>query len=146
MFFVASFIPRAPKEKLIKSLVTNPKMVKVLSVRVVNIKDIKPRSGGPIRFSVIPETGAKNLLVAHGTFDPGEGLDTDIHPESEEVYYVTSGKGTVYIGKEKKEVIIERGTVLYIPPKVIHASKNTGTEKLEITFFVAPIPREYKKE
>ena len=109
------------------------KILKLSEVEVVNIL------GGPIKVMFNRETAnTKNLTFAVGYFDPGEGLKIHLHPESEEVYYVISGKGTVYIGEERKSIPVEENMALYIPPKTIHGVKNTGKEKLIIAFFVTP--------
>ena len=95
--------------------------------------------GGPIKLVVTPETvGAKYLRFALGIFEPGEGLVPHIHPQSEEIYYVTHGKGVVYIGEERRETLIEPEIALYIPPGTIHEVKNTGDKTLVIAFFTAP--------
>ena len=112
-----------------------------MSFRIIKIREVKAQKilGGPIKPIVTPNTvGAKNLRFALGVFDPNEGLVPHIHPESEEVYYVIKGKGTVYIGEERKEIPIEPEIALYIPPGTIHGVKNTGKEKLVVAFFVAP--------
>ena len=112
-----------------------------MSFRIIKIREVKAQKilGGPIKPIVTPSTvGAKNLRFALGVFDPNEGLVPHIHPESEEVYYVIEGKGTVYIGEERKEIPIEPEMALYMPPGTIHGVKNTGKEKLIVAFFVAP--------
>jgi len=115
--------------------------VYVMSFNVIKVGDVKAVKilGGPIKPVVNAETvGSKNMVFALGVFDPGEGLVPHIHPESEEVYYVTKGSGTVYVGEEKKEMPIEADVALYIPPGTIHGVRNTGDKRLEIAFFVAP--------
>lgn len=112
-----------------------------MSYIVINVKDVEAKQimGGPIRPVVNPETvGSKNMVFALGVFDPGEGLVPHVHPESEEVYYVTQGRGTVYVGEVKNETPIEADMALYIPPGTVHAVRNTGEERLEIAFFIAP--------
>ena len=112
-----------------------------MSFKIIKTKDIKAKMilGGPIKPVVNSETvGSKNLVFALGVFNPGEGLVPHIHPESEEVYYVIEGEGTVYVGEERKEIPIEPEIALYIPPGTIHGVKNTGKEKLVVAFFVAP--------
>jgi len=119
-----------------------------MSFKIIRLRDVKTQKilGGPIKPIVTPKTvGSKNLRFALGVFNPNEGLVPHIHPESEEVYYVIQGKGTVYIGEERKEIPIDPEIVLYIPPGTIHAVKNTGEEKLVVAFFVAP-GREPTKE
>jgi len=112
-----------------------------MSFKIIRTRDIKAQMilGGPIKPVVTPKTvGSKNLRFALGVFNPDEGLVPHIHPESEEVYYVIEGKGTIYIGEERREIPIEPETALYIPPGTIHGVKNTGKEKLVVAFFVAP--------
>ena len=62
--------------------------------------------GGTIRKMFSSETGAENLSFSVGDFEPGEKLVAHIHPESEEVYYVLKGNGTVYLGEDLKEIPI----------------------------------------
>ena len=112
-----------------------------MSVKVLrkNQTEVKTILGGPIRIYVTPETvGSKNIAFLLGDFKPGEGLVPHIHPKSEEIYYVIEGKGTVYAGKEKKEVLIEPGLALYIPAGTQHYVKNTGNERLVISFSLSP--------
>ena len=113
----------------------------MMPFKVIKVEDVEAQEilGGPIKPVVNAETvGSENMVFALGVFDPGEGLVTHIHPESEEVYYVTKGRGTVYVGEEKKEMPIEADVALYIPPGTVHGVRNTGDERLEIAFFVAP--------
>ena len=112
-----------------------------MSVKITRLSEAEKKIilGGPIRMVFTPETAnTKNFLFAIGYFKPGEGLKAHLHPESEEVYYVTEGTGTVYLGKEREEVQIEPEMAIYIPPGLIHQVKNTGKENLVICFFVAP--------
>lgn len=112
-----------------------------MSVKVVKKveAEVKTILGGPITVYGTPETvGSKNLVFVLGSFEPGEGLVPHIHPESEEIYYVIEGKGTVYAGKEKKEIFIEPETALYIPAGTPHYVRNTGVEKLVIGFSLSP--------
>ena len=112
-----------------------------MSCKVVRLSEVKTEKilGGPIKPVVNPKTvGSKNMVFALGIFNPDEGLVSHKHPQSEEVYYIIHGNGTVYIGEEREEKNIEPEMALYIPPGAIHAVKNTGKEKLVIAFFVAP--------
>jgi mannose-6-phosphate isomerase-like protein (cupin superfamily) len=112
-----------------------------MSVKIVrkDEAEVKTILGGPITIYCTPETvGSKQLVFVLGSFSPGEGLDPHIHPESEEVYYVITGKGTVYAGKENKKITIEAGMALYIPAGTQHYVRNTGTEKLVIGFALSP--------
>ena len=111
------------------------------SQNIVRLEDA-PESkalGGTLKTIFTPENvGAKNFRFSVGYFDANEGLQVHIHPESEEVYYVVSGKGIVYLGKDRKQISIEPGMSLYIDAGSPHGATNTGKEKLVIAFFVAP--------
>jgi mannose-6-phosphate isomerase-like protein (cupin superfamily) len=112
------------------------KEVKVLKLEEVeNFKAL----GGTLKRMFNPETaGTENMTFTVGYFPPDEGLQSHIHPESEEVYYVVRGEGEVYLGMDKKPMSIEPDMAIYIPSGVIHGVKNTGKERLVICFFVAP--------
>ena len=111
--------------------------VKVLKLEEVPLKEIL---GGPIKVMFNPDTaGTKHLRFSVGYFEPSQGLDLHIHPESEEVYYIIEGKGTVYSGEEKKATQVDRNTAVYIPPGTIHGIRNTSSSgKLIVGFMVAP--------
>lgn len=109
--------------------------------KVIRARDVKVEKilGGPIKPIINSKTaGSKNLVFALGVFDSGEELVPHIHPQSEEVYYVLQGKGTVYLGEERKEIQIEPEMALYIPPGTIHAIMNTSQQRLTVAFFIAP--------
>jgi len=108
---------------------------------IVRLEDatIRKALGGTLKDIFNPaNVGAKNFRFSVGFFDPKEGLQVHIHPESEEVYYVISGKGIVYLGSERKEIAIEPNMALYIPNGTLHGVTNTGKEKLLVAFFVTP--------
>ncbi len=95
--------------------------------------------GGTIKVMFTPDTAnTKHFRFSVGYFSPGEQLAPHIHPESEEVYYVTEGKGMVYLGEALEEIPIEPHMALYVPPGTVHGVVNTGTTRLVIAFFVAP--------
>lgn len=110
--------------------------VKILKLDEVEAKEIL---GGPIKVMFTSETaGTKHLRFSVGYFDENQGLDLHIHPESEEVYYVIEGRGTVYTGEEKSKTEVDRNMAVYIPPGTIHGIRNTGRGKLIVAFMVAP--------
>jgi mannose-6-phosphate isomerase-like protein (cupin superfamily) len=108
---------------------------------IIRLEDAPTRKalGGTLKTIFTHDNvGAKNFVFSVGYFDAKEGLQVHIHPESEEVYHVISGKGIVYLGKERKQITIEPGMSLYIDAGTPHGVTNTGEEKLIIAFFVAP--------
>ncbi len=112
-----------------------------MSVKVLNLEEVETIKalGGTLKRMFNPETaGTKNMTFSVGYFAPGEGLKSHLHPESEEVYYVVRGEGTVHLGEERKPLPIEPDTAIYIPPGKIHGVENSGEDRLVICFFVAP--------
>jgi mannose-6-phosphate isomerase-like protein (cupin superfamily) len=112
-----------------------------MAVDIIRLEKVKFDRilGGPVKIVVNPqEADSRKLMFAVGIFEAGEGLVPHMHPESDEVYYVISGSGTVYAGQERKEIPIEPEMALYIPTGTIHSVKNTGEQKLVIAFFVSP--------
>lgn len=112
-----------------------------MPVKILKLDEVEAKTvlGGPIKIMFTSETAdTKHMIFAVGYFAPGEGLKAHLHPESEEVYYVIRGSGTVYEGEERKPIKVKTDTALYIPPKTIHGVENTGSERLVIAFFVAP--------
>ena len=109
--------------------------------KVIRLEEAETRKalGGTLKVFFNPQTAnTKNLRFSVGYFSPGEKLEPHIHPESEEIYYVIQGTGTVYLGTDLEEVPIEPHMGLYIPAGMVHGVTNTGEERLLIAFFVAP--------
>lgn len=112
-----------------------------MSVKVLNLGEVEPIKalGGTLKRMFNPKTaGTMHMTFSVGYFAPGEGLMSHLHPESEEVYYVVRGEGTVYLGEERKPLPIDPDMAIYIPPGKIHGAENTGEDRLVICFFVAP--------
>ncbi|GBC75566.1 Oxalate decarboxylase OxdD [archaeon HR06] len=112
-----------------------------MEVKVFDLKDIKVQTilGGPIKPVISNgEGGSKNQVVALGIFKPGEGLYPHFHPQSEEIYFVIKGEGTVFLGEERKPMKIKEGQVIYIPAKTPHCVTNTSKKELQIAFFLSP--------
>ena len=111
-----------------------------MSVKSLNIMKVEKKKvlGGLIKPLISNEDTSKNQEFALGIFEPGEGLYPHIHLESEEIYYVTAGNGTVFAGNERKPIKIGKDDVLYIPAGIPHAVTNTGKNTLTIAFFISP--------
>ncbi|MGQ9514339.1 MAG: cupin domain-containing protein [Thermoproteota archaeon] len=57
------------------------------------------------------------------------------HPEREEIYYVTSGSGTLMV--EDKEIPFLEGCVVYISGDTPHGLNNTGDKPLIVLYVTA---------
>jgi len=105
---------------------------------IVNVSKVEAEvvpGGGKIK-RLIGSERAKNMALAIGIFQPGEGLLLHEHPKEEEFYYILCGKGTVTIGDEEREV--KSGDALYIPAGMKHRIVNTGSEELRSVFVLSP--------
>ncbi len=95
------------------------------------------RDGSLIRELVHPERGGPpNLSVAEAVIAPGQATRPHYHTDSNEVYYVLSGKGVVRIG-EKSE-FAEAGACLFIPARAVHAARCDSDAALVILCLSAP--------
>ena len=59
-----------------------------------------------------------------------------VHEVVEEVMYCMSGVGEIVIDGKNKHV--EAGTVVYIPPKSLHAVNNTGKNEMQLFCVFSP--------
>jgi mannose-6-phosphate isomerase-like protein (cupin superfamily) len=84
--------------------------------------------------------GAKTLSVGMYWLAPGQKTIVDVHPNSEEVYYVVQGKGTLIVDGVEGEV--RGGMAVHIPAGAGHQSINTGDGDLCYFYVYAPPPKE----
>lgn len=107
---------------------------------ISKLEDIKSQMilGGSIKVVLTNDKETRTQVFAVGIFKPGEGLYPHSHPNSEEIYFVLKGRGTVFLGKDRKPVELEPEMTLHVPANTIHAVTNTGKDLLEIAFFLSP--------
>ena len=112
-----------------------------MSIRIFELEKTQTKMvlGGPIKLVTSnTEDGTKNQLVAFGVFQPGEGLYPHIHPNSEEIYYVVKGQGTVFVKDQKTPMPIKANQIIYIPANTPHCVTNTSQDDLLIAFIMTP--------
>ena len=95
--------------------------------------------------SLIDEKICGAQAVSGGMFwlAPGQQSEPDIHPHSEEVYYVVRGAGRLVLGDE--EYRVSEGMSVYIPAGVHHQSFNDGNKELVYFWVFGPPPKEPSK-
>ena len=59
-----------------------------------------------------------------------------VHPDSEELIYVISGNGKVYVDGDVRE--LEPGTAVLFEKGSIHMVRNSGTTEMKVICFFAP--------
>ena len=61
-------------------------------------------------------------------------LPAHSHPNAEQIYYVRAGRGLININGE--EQVVEKDTIIYIPPNATHsATPLEGDEPFSYVFF-----------
>jgi quercetin dioxygenase-like cupin family protein len=67
-----------------------------------------------------------------------EGADPHIHRLHSDVFYVLEGKLTVRLGAEDETVAVPVGTLVRVPPLVVHGFRNAADAELRYLNFHAP--------
>lgn len=83
-----------------------------------------------------PDTGLSCLSVAFVTVDPGKTSPLHYHQRTEEVYMIARGRGLMYIGNKRQEIIA--GDCVSIPVGIVHAVGNPGPDPLEMWVATSP--------
>jgi mannose-6-phosphate isomerase-like protein (cupin superfamily) len=78
------------------------------------------------------------LAMTWSRFGPGrDGAGLHIHREHSDLFYVLEGELTVKRG-EGDEVAVPAGTLVYIPPMVVHGFRNAGDVDVKYLNLHAP--------
>jgi mannose-6-phosphate isomerase-like protein (cupin superfamily) len=104
-------------------------------VKLSSIDRVEPfvtKDGSAIR--ELHHTQAQSL--AEATLEPGQATERHYHRESEEIYLVTKGSGSLEVGGETRRV--RPGDAVLIPPGAWHTLENDGTSELRILCCCAP--------
>jgi mannose-6-phosphate isomerase-like protein (cupin superfamily) len=108
-----------------------------LRTRITDITAYITRDGSEIRELMHPAAqGNKTQSLAEAIVQQGQQTHLHQHHKSEELYYITNGKGYMTLGAEQFEVTV--GDTICIPPATPHCIKNIGTEALHILCMCSP--------
>jgi mannose-6-phosphate isomerase-like protein (cupin superfamily) len=80
--------------------------------------------------------GTKNLAITWVEGEPGSMQALHEHPDNEQIYVIVRGRGVMQVGDEMEEV--REGTLVFIPPRAVHAIKNTADEPLVFVSATSP--------
>jgi mannose-6-phosphate isomerase-like protein (cupin superfamily) len=95
------------------------------------------RDGSQIEELVHPNRGGPpNLSVARAVIEPGQATHCHYHAESDEVYYVLSGKGVAMVGG--KWEVVEAGVCVSVPARAEHRVRCDGDGPLVILCLSVP--------
>ena len=79
---------------------------------------------------------AASQSLAEATVAPGQTTVLHYHIKSEEIYYILSGRGMMWLEGEEKAV--GAGDAILIPPNQRHNIRNTGSSDLVFLCCCAP--------
>lgn len=107
---------------------------------IVNLADAPPfitKDGSEIRELLAHRNSAiVNQSLAEARVPVGAATDEHYHVKTEEIYYITHGRGRMSIEGETRDV--EVGDAIAIPPGRKHKIWNTGGETLRLLCSCAP--------
>ena len=107
---------------------------------VTNLKTVAAfitKDGSEIRELLAHRNSAiQNQSLAEARLQPGKATQEHYHRVTEEIYYITHGRGRIRIGEEVRAV--QPGDAIAIPPGQRHKLWNTGDEVLRLLCCCAP--------
>lgn len=107
---------------------------------IQNLNEAKPfitKDGSEIRELLAHRNSCiRNQSLAEARVAPGLTTEPHYHPNSEEIYFILSGVGTMVIDGEQQEV--GPGDAIAIPPGAKHQITNHGTDELRLLCCCAP--------
>ncbi len=62
--------------------------------------------------------------------EPGEAPPLHVHHDTEQIFYVMEGTGTLHIGEARTSYPVKPGDVVRIPPHTLHSIQCTGSHTL----------------
>ncbi|MEI8206580.1 MAG: cupin domain-containing protein [Kiritimatiellales bacterium] len=106
-----------------------------------DLKEIKGRTYPARRLTQNLVGGAspvqcENFCMGYVTLEPNGGQVPWHNQESEEVYFVVSGKGEMCLGAERREMTA--GQIVQVPPGVFHQMTNIGSKPMQIIYCYGP--------
>ena len=79
------------------------------------------------------------LAATWSRFGPGRaGADLHVHRRHTDLFYVLEGELTVLLGAGGEEVVAPAGTLVRVPPLVVHGFRNASDAELSYLNFHAP--------
>ncbi len=109
-------------------------------MEIINLSNTTPfitKDGSEIRELLSHRNSAiRNQSLAEARLPVGGATQEHYHPKTEEIYYITHGRGHMRIGQEAREVVA--GDAIAIHPGQRHKLWNTGAEPLRLLCCCAP--------
>ena len=98
--------------------------------------------GGALSKALVrPETvGSRQIDYRISTYQPMAYVERHSHKVQEQVYHVLDGEGMMVIDDQRR--VVRKHDVIFIPPGVPHAIRNTGLGALTFIVVTTPIADE----
>jgi mannose-6-phosphate isomerase-like protein (cupin superfamily) len=98
---------------------------------------INTRHGSEIRPLIDRTTSPiTQCSLAEEILPAGRSVTPHHHEQIEEIYYIISGRGTMIVGEEQREV--GPGDAIYIPRRHRHTLSNIGSEPMRLLLVCGP--------
>lgn len=102
-----------------------------------DITAYQTKDGSEIRELMHPDTHAsQKQSLAEASIEAGQKTQLHRHAETEEIYFITQGKGEMHLANERFSVIA--GDSICIAPGTPHCIQNTGDITLKILCCCSP--------
>jgi len=109
-------------------------------MEIVNLEQTEPfttKDGSEIReLLAYRNSRIKNQSLAEARLPAGANTQEHYHAVTEEIYFITAGRGRMRIEGEEREV--KAGDAIAIPPGQKHKLWNTGSETLSLLCCCSP--------
>ncbi|HDY87406.1 MAG TPA: cupin domain-containing protein [bacterium] len=79
---------------------------------------------------IIDRSEAQTSEVFIVVLNPGQAPPLHKHDNTEQVFYILEGMGTLFIGKEEEKYPVKTGDVVRIPPTVFHKIEAEGSKQM----------------
>jgi quercetin dioxygenase-like cupin family protein len=80
---------------------------------------------------VVDRSEARNSEVFVVVLEPGKAPPLHKHDDTEQIFFIFEGKGTLTIGEEGRKFAVAPGDVVRIPPSTWHSIKADGGATLK---------------
>ena len=108
-----------------------------MNIQTIDQSPRNHRGGQVSRLLLAPgQFGAKNLSITWVEGRPGSEQPVHSHPDSEQVYVIVQGRGSMTVGDETREV--GPGSAILVPPATGHTICNVGEESLVFVSATSP--------
>jgi len=96
-----------------------------------------PAHVGTQNIRLVDRAFCESFEMVRGVVQPGGEAEPHFHEKEFQVMYVIAGKAEVRLGAGEP-VICPPGTIVRIPPKLMHRVVATGAEPLEVVIVYSP--------